>query len=253
MTEVPWLQPYPDQLLEPIAPSDAEPDAAVVARRRSSWPGRDAASPAPTAGGADPARRAGLVGAGDRDTARPQRAAVKSALQRARSALEEHLPQRRMDWSPSESPTAEERAVLQRFMAASERADMTALAALIREDAWQTMPPHREWFPGREAMLTMWAAWAMTAPRPGQGWQPAPTDSRRSRTTSVPATCVPGLQSRRVAHRGRSHRGDHHLQRRSVPCLRPAVDAVVTDLARPFATRASIPAGPLRRASCALR
>ena len=55
---------------------------------------------------------------------------------------------------------------MQRFMAASERADMTALAALIREDAWQTMPPHREWFPGREAMLTMWAQ-AMTAPRPG--------------------------------------------------------------------------------------
>ncbi|MGH2997509.1 MAG: sigma-70 family RNA polymerase sigma factor, partial [Gaiellaceae bacterium] len=31
-SEVPWLQPYPDRLLEGIAPSDAEPEAAVVAR-----------------------------------------------------------------------------------------------------------------------------------------------------------------------------------------------------------------------------
>jgi NAD(P)-dependent dehydrogenase (short-subunit alcohol dehydrogenase family) len=30
--EVPWLQPYPDRLLDGLAPSDAEPDAVVVAR-----------------------------------------------------------------------------------------------------------------------------------------------------------------------------------------------------------------------------
>src|SRR5882762_9768200 len=30
--EIPWLQPYPDQLLEPVAPSEAEPDAMLVSR-----------------------------------------------------------------------------------------------------------------------------------------------------------------------------------------------------------------------------
>ena len=30
--EIPWLQPYPDHLLEPVAPSEAEPDAVVVSR-----------------------------------------------------------------------------------------------------------------------------------------------------------------------------------------------------------------------------
>ena len=30
--EVPWLQPYPDRLLDELAPSDTEPDAVVVAR-----------------------------------------------------------------------------------------------------------------------------------------------------------------------------------------------------------------------------
>ena len=30
--EVPWLQPYPDRLLDEVAPSDDQPDAVVVAR-----------------------------------------------------------------------------------------------------------------------------------------------------------------------------------------------------------------------------
>jgi RNA polymerase sigma factor (sigma-70 family) len=30
--EVPWLQPYPDRLLDEVAPSESEPDAVVVAR-----------------------------------------------------------------------------------------------------------------------------------------------------------------------------------------------------------------------------
>jgi RNA polymerase sigma-70 factor (ECF subfamily) len=32
VAEVPWLQPYPDQLLDGVAPSDEEPEAEVVAR-----------------------------------------------------------------------------------------------------------------------------------------------------------------------------------------------------------------------------
>ena len=30
--EVPWLQPYPDRLLDEVGPSEAEPDAVLVAR-----------------------------------------------------------------------------------------------------------------------------------------------------------------------------------------------------------------------------
>ena len=32
IADVPWLQPYPDRLLDEIAPSEEEPDAVVVAR-----------------------------------------------------------------------------------------------------------------------------------------------------------------------------------------------------------------------------
>ena len=38
--DLPWLQPYPDRMLEPVASGDSEPDAVLVARRRSgsrSW------------------------------------------------------------------------------------------------------------------------------------------------------------------------------------------------------------------------
>ena len=30
--EIPWLQPYPDRLLDPVAPGDAAPEAALVAK-----------------------------------------------------------------------------------------------------------------------------------------------------------------------------------------------------------------------------
>lgn len=35
--EVPWLQPYPDRLLDEIAPSELEPDAVAVDRETIEW------------------------------------------------------------------------------------------------------------------------------------------------------------------------------------------------------------------------
>jgi RNA polymerase sigma-70 factor (ECF subfamily) len=48
-------------------------------------------------------------------------AAVKSALQRARATLRDHLPRRRDDWTADAHPTDQERAVLRRYIAAHER------------------------------------------------------------------------------------------------------------------------------------
>ena len=73
--DLPWLQPYPDRLLEPVAPAEDEPgcggrregdDRACLSRR-------DPAPAAEAAGGADPARRARLVGEGDGFAARGER------------------------------------------------------------------------------------------------------------------------------------------------------------------------------------
>jgi RNA polymerase sigma-70 factor (ECF subfamily) len=63
-------------------------------------------------------------------------ASVNSALQRARSAIEQHLPE---TVRPAADPA--ERELLNRYVAAFERADMDGLVALLREDATLRMPP----------------------------------------------------------------------------------------------------------------
>ena len=54
----------------------------------------------------------------------------------------------------SSGTSEEERALLPRYVDAHERADLDALAALLREDARLTMPPHPSWFDGRDAIIT---------------------------------------------------------------------------------------------------
>jgi RNA polymerase sigma-70 factor (ECF subfamily) len=80
-------------------------------------------------------------------------AAANSALQRARSKLREHLPQRRLDWSAG-VPSAQEKDLLLRFIDAHERGDIEASVALAREDIRITMPPHPWCFEGIDVMRT---------------------------------------------------------------------------------------------------
>jgi RNA polymerase sigma-70 factor (ECF subfamily) len=82
-------------------------------------------------------------------------ASVNSALQRARTTLREHLPQRRSEWSPA-GPSEEERSVLHRFVDACERADVSALATLLREDAVFSMPPEPTVVRGRDGIVESW-------------------------------------------------------------------------------------------------
>jgi RNA polymerase sigma-70 factor (ECF subfamily) len=80
-------------------------------------------------------------------------ASVNSALQRARATLaksnvssDDRLP----------SVSAEERALLERYVAAFERYDISALTSLIREDAIQSMPPYDMWLRGRDDIFAWW-------------------------------------------------------------------------------------------------
>jgi RNA polymerase sigma-70 factor (ECF subfamily) len=157
--DLPWLQPYPDHLLDQIAPSDAEPDAVVVARETIELAYLAAIQYLP------PKQRAILLlrdalGWSAKETAgllRMSVASVNSALQRARSTMRARLPARRLDWAQATSPTEEERSVLERFMDAHDRADVAAFTALLREDARQTMPPHLRWYQGRKAVAALFA------------------------------------------------------------------------------------------------
>jgi len=61
-------------------------------------------------------------------------AAANSALQRARATLREQLPARPSEWSGSE-PSDQERALLEGFIDAHERADAAAIAEITTFDA----------------------------------------------------------------------------------------------------------------------
>jgi RNA polymerase sigma-70 factor, ECF subfamily len=153
--DLPWLQPYPTRLLEPIAPADDEPAAVVVARETIELAFIAAIQHLP------PRQRAvlilrGVLGWSAKDTASLLEASVSSvnsALQRARATLRDRLPERRTEWAPSSEPSEDERELLRRYVDAHERADADALVELLREDARLTMPPIPTWYAGREAIL----------------------------------------------------------------------------------------------------
>jgi RNA polymerase sigma-70 factor (ECF subfamily) len=153
--DLPWLQPYPDRLLEPVAPAEDEPGAAVIARETIELAFIAAIQHLP------PRQRAVLIlrdvlGWSARESAsllEASVASVNSALQRARATLRERLGERRTEWARSSEPSEEERELLRRYVEAHERADADALAELLREDARLTMPPHAIWYAGREAIM----------------------------------------------------------------------------------------------------
>jgi RNA polymerase sigma-70 factor (ECF subfamily) len=180
--EIGWLQPYPDHLLEPVGPGDAEPHAAVIANETIELAFLAAIQHLP------PRQRAVLVlrdvlGWSANETAALLEvtvASVKSALQRARPTLKMYLPERRLEWAPSAAPTPEEQALLRRFMDAHEQADIAAFAKLLSEDVRLTMPPHPFWFAGRAAVAGFAEhAFGPASPLYRGQWHSVPTRANR--------------------------------------------------------------------------
>jgi RNA polymerase sigma-70 factor (ECF subfamily) len=157
--EVPWLQPYPDELLEGVAPSADEPDAVLVARETIELAFMVAIQHLP------PRARAALIlrdvlGWPAKDTAElleTSVASVNSALQRARAAMKQHLPERRAEWTGGTDASAEERALVERYVVATEQADANTIAALLAEDATFSMPPEPGRWTGRDEIVGAWA------------------------------------------------------------------------------------------------
>lgn len=175
--ELPWLQPYPDRLLEAAAPAEDEPEAFVTAKETIELAFLAAIQRLP------PRQRAVLVlrdvlDWSAKDTALVlgfTRAAVNSALARARATLADHLPAGRSEWTRRSS--AAEEGMLRRLVAAWESSDVTALVALLRADARLVMPPRLSWFSGRadiEVFLREHVFGVM-----GDGWRVRPTRANR--------------------------------------------------------------------------
>jgi RNA polymerase sigma-70 factor (ECF subfamily) len=171
--EIPWLQPYPDRLLDEIAPSEDEPDAVVVARETIELTFMALIQLLPAR------QRAVLIlrdvlewsAAETAEMLDISVAAANSALQRARATIRDELPARPS--APAEL-SADERRLLAGFIATHESGDAEAAAALMREDIRVTMPPQPFCFDGREAILPLVAR----AREMGE-WRLIPTQANR--------------------------------------------------------------------------
>src|SRR5215468_5564913 len=156
--EVPWLQPYPDRLLDELPAGDAdEPETVAVARETIElayvvavqhlaprpravlilrdvlgWPAKDVAE---------------LLG----DSVN----SVNSALQRARTGMREHLPTERQDWTGGEED-AGTRELVRRYIDLSVATDVNGLAALLRDDVRCSMPPTPGLSVGRDTVVNEW-------------------------------------------------------------------------------------------------
>jgi len=163
--EVSWLEPFPDSML----PGSGDPAAATVARETIELAYIAAIQHLP------PRQRAVLIlrdaiGWSAKETAELLEmsvAAVNSALQRARATLGERARSRE-EQTTSWQPTAEERRLLARFMEATERADMTTMATLLKEDAVFWMPPDPGVFVGRDVIVESWTPSLIGPGRIGQ-------------------------------------------------------------------------------------
>ena len=151
--EVSWLTPYPDRLLDEIAPSEEEPEAVAVTRETIELAFLAALQVLP------PRQRATLIArdvlgwpatetAAALDTSV---AAVNSALQRARATMGAHLPARRSEWSAGE-PSDAERALLEQFIDAHERGDAKLAISISAQDLRITMPPYPHSFEGLDTI-----------------------------------------------------------------------------------------------------
>jgi RNA polymerase sigma-70 factor (TIGR02960 family) len=176
--ELPWLQPYPDALLDELVAPDALPDTRVVERETIELaflaalqllpPRQRAAFVVRDVLGWSAEQTAGLLG-----TSVP---AANSALQRARATLQVELPSRRAEW-PARPVAAAERDLLARFIDAHQRYDAAAAAAVAAEDIRITMPPYPYLYEGRDGLAPLLER-AFGPDRDGD-WRLLPTSANR--------------------------------------------------------------------------
>ena len=156
--EVPWLQPFPDELLDRVPSSDAGPDAELVDKETIELAYMVAIQHLP------PQTRAVLILRDvltwpAKDVAELLEitpAAVNSALQRAHATMKEHLPERRVDWPAGTDAEAAERELLDAYVAATETQDVAAIKALIRDEVRFSMPPEKGSWVGRDTVVDSW-------------------------------------------------------------------------------------------------
>jgi RNA polymerase sigma-70 factor (ECF subfamily) len=154
LAETLWLEPYPDEALG-LGDGYAAPEARYEQRESVELAFVAALQHLPAR------QRAVLVlrevlGFSAREVAESletSAASVNSALQRARRAVDERLPAQSQQATLRALGDEGLREVVQRYVEAWESRNVDALTALLVEDATFEMPPHPNWFHGRDAVI----------------------------------------------------------------------------------------------------
>jgi RNA polymerase sigma-70 factor, ECF subfamily len=158
IVETVWLEPYPDEMLG-LEDGYAAPEASYEQRE-----GVELAFIAALQHLA-PSQRAVLIlrevlGFSAKETSamlETSVASVNSALQRARAAVEQRIPEHTQQETLRSLGDDDLRETVERYVDAWERNDVDAFAAMLTEDATFTMPPLATWYRQREG-IRIWAA-----------------------------------------------------------------------------------------------
>jgi len=99
-------------------------------------------------------------------------AAVNSALQRARKAVDERLPDESQQTTLRALGDTRVRELVERYMQALDRGDVDALVAMLAQDATWSMPPMPGWYRGDEAIAAFLAEYPCR-----ERWRHVPTSA----------------------------------------------------------------------------
>jgi RNA polymerase sigma-70 factor (ECF subfamily) len=173
LVESSWIEPYPDARLG-LEDGPASPEARYEQRESIELAFTAALQHLP------PLQRAALIltdvlGFAPREVAEAldaTPASVYSALQRARKAADERLPEQSQQETLRSLGDDGLREVIDRFVEAWEGGDVDSIRSMLTEDAVLAMPPWPRWFRGREAIADFLAGWPLS---PVRRWSLAPT------------------------------------------------------------------------------
>ena len=158
-----WLEPYPDEQLG-LEDGYASPEASYEQRESVELAFIAALQHLPAT------QRAVLVlrevlGFSAREVAATLETtvpSVNSALQRARAAVDERLPEQSQQATLRSLGDEGLREIVEGYVDAWERGDVEAVVARLTEDATFAMPPLRTWYHGHEALTIFLAGWPLS-------------------------------------------------------------------------------------------
>jgi RNA polymerase sigma-70 factor (ECF subfamily) len=174
MVESVWVEPYPDELIG-VDDELAGPEARYEQREGVELAFVAALQLLPANQRAVLILREvlGFSAQEVADALETSAASVNSALQRARKAVEERVPEQTQQETLRELGDERLKEIVERYVEAWERNDVDAVMDMLAEDASFAMPPLATWFGGEEAIRIFLEGWPLSG-----AWRWRPIQAR---------------------------------------------------------------------------